>query len=126
MKPLIPNLIAAVTAKNGSPDNTADVKEKDSVWLNNTDLGDPVNEVILTTDGGTNNIRVTGASYVICWWKGSCVAVYFTSEADETAIVRAIKAGEPEDTLSDDGDTWDNDSLDGDLDTDLGTDEPEN
>lgn len=103
-------LIQAVTAKNGS-DSTNLVEEKYAVWLNSTDHGDPANDVTMTTDGTTDDdIHVTNATYVVCWWKGTCVAVYFTATADQSAILRAIEAGEPEELPVED--TWDDGAFD--------------
>lgn len=97
MKPLIANLITAVTVKNDDDTITssAPIQEVSTDWLNRTEHGLPANGVTLSTDGITeDDIRVTGATYVLCWWKEACVAVYFTAEAKEEVVLRAIQAGE--------------------------------
>lgn len=87
---------AAVSARNGRDGFTL-VEARTAFWVNATNHGSPENDIVLTTDGqSTDGIRVTNATFVVCWWGRLCVAVFYTPGADYFQILRAIGMGRPE------------------------------
>lgn len=52
--------------------------------------------VIILTDGNIQeNGCVGGANYVIVWWRGLCVSVYFSPELEVDTVAAMIRAGPP-------------------------------